>query len=95
MCSSVERIDNPHVAADIAIVGEEINSMFQSKQQAAMDGILNGASVGYNFRQYPLDNLTMLEGSNRAAPQFEGFERNGSERSDQEGNESTEKDNIK
>ncbi|KAG0750015.1 hypothetical protein G6F57_004184 [Rhizopus arrhizus] len=60
MCSSVERIDNPHVAADIAIVGEEINSMFQSKQQAAMDGILNGASVGYNFRQYPLDNLTML-----------------------------------
>lgn len=34
-------------------------------------------------------------GSNRAASPFEGFERNGSERPDQEGNESAEKDNLK
>lgn len=60
MYSSVERIDNPHVAVDIAVVGKENNSMFQSKQQAAMNCIRNGASVGYDIRQYPLDNLTML-----------------------------------
>ncbi|KAG1048344.1 hypothetical protein G6F43_009258 [Rhizopus delemar] len=109
MHSSVERIDNPHVAVDIAVVGKETNSMFQCKQQAAMNDIRNGASVGYDIRQYPLDNLTMLKlqlsnvvgncgsdhqrfdyntwcgrGSNRAASPFEGFERNGSERSDQE-----------
>ncbi|KAG1508094.1 hypothetical protein G6F53_008456 [Rhizopus delemar] len=60
MHSSVERIDNPHVAVDIAVVGKETNSMFQCKQQAAMNDIRNGASVGYDIRQYPLDNLTML-----------------------------------
>ncbi|KAG0739971.1 hypothetical protein G6F57_010841 [Rhizopus arrhizus] len=44
--TNIESIDNPHIAANIAIVDQGSKSMPQSKQQPAIDGYLNGVPNG-------------------------------------------------
>ncbi|KAG1254331.1 hypothetical protein G6F68_010901 [Rhizopus microsporus] len=54
--TNIESIDNPHIAANIAIVDQGSKSMPQSKQQPAIDGYLNGVPNGYSFHRYPFKN---------------------------------------